>query len=257
METGIVQDLRRTALAGLTLNDRRILEIGPLDRPIVGRSASPHVFYLDHCSTEALRAKYRDDPVVNKNAIVDVDFVAADGSVSDATIGTAKFDLIVAAHVIEHVPNLVGWLSDIASALNEGGTLALVVPDRRYTFDRFRRLTPRHWIREAAVNNYQRPGLRNVVDHFSNAVRISSADVWEGKDVSDAPHFHDAGIVQRATNDWQVGAYIDCHSWVFESDSFPDLVGWIAEEFGVPLRLAHLVPPIRGQLEFYAQLRKL
>ena len=251
------EDLRALALEGLDLANRKILEIGPLDRPVVARSADREVFYLDHCSTEQLRTKYEGNPVIRKDGIVQVDFVSEDGSLSKAAIGDHRFDCIVASHVIEHVPNLVGWLSDACDALTPGGVLALVIPDRRYTFDHFRRTTPRAWIEAAYVEDYKRPGLDQVSDHFCNVARIEAADIWAGRDVSQALRHHDGRSLSGAIADWNTGAYIDCHSWVFEHDSFAELVGWIGDRFSVNLSLRKITAPVRGQLEFYAQLVKV
>src|SRR5437868_3008097 len=44
-------------------------------------------------------------------------------------------DYVVASHVIEHVPDLIGWLAEVREALEPGGELRLAVPDRRYTLD--------------------------------------------------------------------------------------------------------------------------
>lgn len=249
-------DLRALALEGLELRNRKILEIGPLDRPIVARANDRQVFYLDHCSTPQLKAKYESNPAIRQDGIVEVDFVSQDGSLSKAAIGDLSFDCIVASHVIEHVPNLVGWLSDCCAALTPGGALALVIPDRRYTFDHFRRTTPRAWIEAAHVGDYKRPGLDQVCDHFGNVAKIDTADVWAGRDVSQAPRHHDARWLSAAIADWNAGAYIDCHSWVFEHDGFAELIGWISTRFSINLKLRKITPPVRGQLEFYAQLIK-
>jgi SAM-dependent methyltransferase len=248
------EDMRSLALHGLKLRNRRILEIGPLDRPIVAKAADREVFYLDHCSTEELRAKYQDNPAVAKDRIVAVDLVSADGSLSKAALGDLCFDCIVASHVIEHVPNLVGWLNDGCAALAPGGVLALVIPDRRYTFDYFRRPTPRAWIEAAHLGDYKRPGLDQVCDHFANVAKVETADIWAGRDVLQAPRHHEARWLAAAIDDWRAGAYIDCHSWVFEYESFSELVGWICDRFSVNLQLRKVIPPVRGQLEFYAQL---
>jgi SAM-dependent methyltransferase len=248
------QDLRRLALQDLELKNRTILEIGPLDRPIIAKAPDYRVFYLDHCSTEELRAKYEGNPVIRKDRIAEVDFVSLDGSLSKAAIGDNSFDRIVASHVIEHVPNLVGWLSDCCAALTPGGVLALVIPDRRYTFDFFRRTTPRAWIEAAHLGNYKRPGLDQVCDHFGNVAKIDTADIWAGRDVSQAPRHHDADSLSRAIADWNLGGYIDCHSWVFEYDGFAELIAWISERFSLNLKLRKIIPPVSGQLEFYAQL---
>ena len=53
--------------------------------------------------TEELE-KYADDPSVDVERIVPVDFVCRDGNIVEATLGNT-FDYVVASHVIEHTPN--------------------------------------------------------------------------------------------------------------------------------------------------------
>ncbi|WP_337271403.1 class I SAM-dependent methyltransferase [Oryzifoliimicrobium ureilyticus] len=248
-------DMRSLALKGLDLQKKSVLEIGPLDRPIVQRGMAKEVFYLDHCSTDDLRQKYASEPHVDKSRIAEVDFVSNDGRLTPSLF-PRKFDVVVASHVIEHVPNLVGWLADIADVLSSGGHLALVVPDCRFTFDKFRRPTPRHWIAEAHFNDARRPELQNVIDHFSNVAHINANDVWQKKDVTEARRIHSTGDVASAIQQWHAGAYLDCHSWVFTRDTFPSLIDWLTSNYHIPLVLSEISGPVYGQLEFYVQLKR-
>ena len=115
------------------------LEIGALTTPLLTPALGP-VEYADHLSTAGLREKYRDDPNVDIGGIVEVTYVLGDRRMPAVT-GTDRFHHVAASHVIEHAPNLIGWLEDIRSVLRPGGVLALVVPDKRYTFDVTRRVS--------------------------------------------------------------------------------------------------------------------
>lgn len=53
-----------------------------------------------------------------------------------------SLDYVVSSHVLEHVANPVAALAEWYRVLRPGGTIYMVVPDRRYTFDRPRPLTP-------------------------------------------------------------------------------------------------------------------
>lgn len=70
---------------------------------------------------------------------IDVDLQR--GSLVEQCRDLAPFDYAVASHVFEHLPNPVGWLRDVAALLVPRGVIALAVPDRRFTFDFFRRET--------------------------------------------------------------------------------------------------------------------
>ncbi|WP_044156709.1 class I SAM-dependent methyltransferase, partial [Escherichia coli] len=80
----------------------------------------------------------------------------------EITKEVGEFDLIVASHVIEHVPDLIGWLKDAISVLKVGGTLALVVPDKRFTFDILRPLATYREVAAAHKEARHRPGLRCI-----------------------------------------------------------------------------------------------
>jgi SAM-dependent methyltransferase len=53
-----------------------------------------------------------------------------------------SLDYVASSHVLEHVANPVAALFEWARVVRHGGILYLVVPDRRYTFDHRRELTP-------------------------------------------------------------------------------------------------------------------
>src|SRR5262249_29263731 len=156
--------------------------------------------------------------------IVDVDYVVKkDQSLHDATTEGQPFDYVIASHVIEHVPNPLGWMADAARTLRPGGLLSLVVPDRRYCFDINRVDTQmRDWIdwylRDAKV-----PTSGQLFDFFANVVTIDggvdTAGIWEGTadydgvrraDVPDA----DIAAFGICAAQHGSGEYIDVHSSV-------------------------------------------
>ncbi len=68
-------------------------------------------------------------------------------------------DLLVASHVIEHVPDLITWLREIASVLKPTGQARLAIPDRRYTFDLLRVETQ---LRTSSTPIWGAPGCRSL-----------------------------------------------------------------------------------------------
>ena len=250
-----VADSRHFAIKGLDLSDKSVLEIGALTRPIVARGAARAVSYMDHASTDALHEKYRHEPSIDVDAIVAVDFVAHDGRIA-SNVGAQKFDVVVAAHVVEHVPDLIGWLEEAESILEPGGVIALIVPDKRYTFDVCRRLSPRREVEAAYREKRTRVGLWNVMDHFTNAVAANTAALWARPEsaIEFAPT-HTPDDVQRAIEIWNAGHYVDCHAWVFTPDHFLELMTWAFDAFSIPLRVSRFIDTQVGDLEFYVQLQ--
>ena len=97
---------------GIDVATMRGLEFGPLANPRVRKHEGP-IFYLDHMSTEQLRHKYAENETLRPNigSLVEVDFVQHSGiRLADAVGDSAPFDYMIASHVAEHIPNLIGWL---------------------------------------------------------------------------------------------------------------------------------------------------
>lgn len=90
----------------------KILEVGPSFNPIAPKSEGWQSFVVDHATKEGLVEKYRPDPTVDTDKIEEVDFIWQQGylheSIPDSQLGT--FDACIESHVIEHIPDLIGFL---------------------------------------------------------------------------------------------------------------------------------------------------
>ena len=75
------------------------------------------------------------DPNVDVRNLVNVDFVLEQGPLREIAANEAPFDYAIASHVFEHLPDPIGWLTELHSLLSPGGVIALAIPDKRYTFD--------------------------------------------------------------------------------------------------------------------------
>ncbi len=146
------------------------VEIGALNRPAVTRDDAD-VRYLDHVDTAGLRRKYHDDPAVDVSQIVDVDHVWQGEPLSTVIGDDARLDFFVASHVIEHVPNLIGWLNEVHGVLRPGGRLLLIVPDKRFTFDARRRCTELTDVIEDYLEDRRRPSCRHIFGQLSKRRR--------------------------------------------------------------------------------------
>lgn len=127
-----IEARRKILFAAIPHLDTKIgVEIGPLCYPTLTKDES-NVLYLDRTSTSQLRSMFSND--YPGEHIVEVDVVSEDMPLQNVLAGR-KFDYFIANHVIEHVPDLIGWLKDIHGLLNDGGFVFLAVPDKRFTFD--------------------------------------------------------------------------------------------------------------------------
>jgi len=169
-------DGRAHALRGIDLRVSPGVEIGPLTRPLV-RKDEAEVYYIDRASAAELRAYHRHNPEIDVDAIVEVDFVWGERTLSQCVSGR-RLDWCFAGHVVEHVPDLIGWLAEVEEILRPGGILSLIVPDRRYSFDYLRRTSVLSEAIEAHLMRLRRPSSRQVHDQVANSVAVDTARMW-------------------------------------------------------------------------------
>lgn len=237
----------------------RGLEIGPLDRPFLAR-ADVDVRYADLFPREQLMANHQGTPGHTVEDIPEIDYPLWDGTrmrtVAEAAAAGAPFDWAYASHVIEHVPDVIGWLQELASLVAEDGALVLVVPDRRYCFDAHRPPTTVGEMLLAHQHGDTIPSVRAVYDHFRTAVRASAHELWKGQIPSIDARVHDLALVKDQLARAEKGEYLDCHVWTFTDSSF---VGQIDElrALGVIDWWVESIQPVpREELEFCAVLRR-
>jgi len=248
-------DRRGKVLRGIDPTTEVGLEVGPLDRPAVAREIGT-VYYIDHADTDTLRRKYGDDPSVSTQRIVDVDFVWGQETLQELLAPVAPLDYAIASHVIEHVPDLVGWLKEVSEVLRDGGLLSLVIPDKRFTFDYFRDGSSPAEAVEAYFRNSSRPSPGQVFDHYSTVVFLEAQQAWTGDPGNPERKFSDE-IAWTMCQQAAEGEYVDVHCWVFTPGSFVDMLRNLANlgltEFG----LKDYFLTQRNDNEFFVTLERL
>lgn len=252
-----VMERRKARLLGnYRVAGKRGVEVGPLSRPVVRRDEA-EVYYVDHCSTEELKAKYSGDHA-HIEGIEDVDFVWRDQPLVDLIGDKAPLDFIIAAHVIEHVPDLRGWLGEMHDALKVGGRLLLIVPDKRFTFDFYRRLSSFEEVTQAWQEKRRRPGLRIVMDHFANVVTANTWALWDDYRTAEGQQYHHGPeFLEMAMRQHAEGQYVDVHAWVFTPWHFMHLMSRMVREMGLKFDLKFFMTTQDHDLEFYVQLERV
>lgn len=198
------------------------LEIGPSFNPLARKADGYCVDTLDHADASALRAKYRDGGV-NVDRIEEVDFVWRGEPLSETLGRRDWYDWIIASHVIEHTPDLVGFLVECQTLLRDAGRLILVVPDKRYCFDHFQSLSSTGDALDAHQLGRTQPSPGRVFDHHANAVSKGRRGVlaWHRHAPGAMRFVHDMAGARGAWRNAQAGSeYIDVHNWHFTLESF-------------------------------------
>jgi SAM-dependent methyltransferase len=229
----------------------RVLEIGALDNPTFRRELGDSVSFVDYFSTDELRAKHANNPKRNVGRMADVDYVLKGAALTDA-VGD-RFDVIVANHVIEHVPDLIGWLGQLRALLTDGGSLFLSVPDRRFTFDYFRPVSVAPAIQRAHEEQLLAPSKWQRIEASYFHQRIDVAALWAG----DHPTFRARRALAEVTREVEAeiaaGIYRDAHCWVFTADSFTDCLLDLGDL--CPFTISTIAPPRVNTSEFWVLLQ--
>ena len=232
----------RDRLLSLVDLTRPGLEIGALDHPMVERSMGP-VEYVDRAATPELRRWAQ--PHTDVAAIVEVDHVWGDQTLAECVGKRGGYAYVLTSHVIEHVPDLYGWLGEIAEVLEPGGVGGFIVPDKRYTFDAPRRTSTPAEMVEAYVRRLRRPSPRQVFDHhfsFRDAENTTEPDPKRILEVA------------RLAHD---GEYVDSHCWVFTPRTLLAGLDMASRLDVLPFEIVALEGTPPGSHEFLLALRRL
>jgi ectoine hydroxylase-related dioxygenase (phytanoyl-CoA dioxygenase family) len=234
------------------------LEIGALDRPIVSLNEG-RIRYVDWTTTEELKRSRANDPTVNVDAIVPVHYVWGKRTLTEAVGEDAPVDYVVASHMVEHVPDLIGWLQEVAAVLKPGGIVSFIVPDKRYTFDRLRPVSQPAEMVEAFLEKRRKPSFRQIFEHYALHTRVDLKAAWEGQ-VDDAllTRVHDERHALQVCRDAQTkDDYVDSHCWVFTPESFVTVLRALTEMDLLDFRVVEFFPTVRGEMDFFVTLERM
>lgn len=231
----------------------RALEIGPSLNPILPKAEGYDVDVLDHVDQAGLVAKYGVYGL-DTSVIEPVDFVWHGGSLVDA-VKNARYDAIVAAHVIEHAPDFIQFLADCSAILTRAGALHLLVPDKRYCFDFFQPLTDVAKV----LGDHRAKRTRHSFESFYRAgahVNNPHAIAWDQHGLGDPrfPHGDPRAIRDFAERCSTTAQYEDMHENYFTPMSFMMLIDELRYLGETDLAVT-LLSRARG-CEFLAVLRK-
>ena len=208
-------------LRSLVDTSGRGLEIGPGFNPLFPKSEGWNIETLDHASAEDLRRKYAGAPGVDLDRLETVDHVSTGASVLQAVGERGRFRFVVASHVIEHTTDLVGFLKDCEALLEDGGVIALAVPDKRFCFDALRPLASTGQVLQAHLEGRVRHTPGQLFDEVAYNVLRGDALAW-GADAPGELRFFRAldDARQLFEQSQRSDAYHDIHAWQFTPSSF-------------------------------------
>lgn len=246
----------------LPLQTGKGAEIGPLNMPTISKDEA-NVLYVDHLDTEGLKAKYKH----LGDSIAPVDCISGDGGLKEALAAHAPLDYILGSQVMEHTPDPIRWLQDIADLLCEGGLLSIALPTREMTFDLLRQESSAGQMLSAYYAGHAIPEPGRVYDHHALTRAINTPHITKASLTPDEVFAAKGGVtpfkvtgnhmalVEKARS----GEYLDVHVWVFTDWSFLMEMAQLAGDGFIPFGLRQFYPTgggDRGDSSFVAVLEK-
>ncbi len=228
------------------------LEVAPYFDPFIHKKDHPQLYYTDYCCNEQLVEKARHNPSYIEGSLPRIDFVWRPGQALRACVPLdISFDYAVASHVLEHVPNPIGWMNQVLDTMPLGGRFALFLPDRRANLDRDRNLTTFGelvglWAAQPSV-----PTPAQVADFLAHTVDLDPEALCAGKPGSS--HYRDDEVVSLTRHVAETGQYIDAHCTVWEPQSFVAVIERVCRAGLMDVEISQTVD---DHLEFAVVLTK-
>jgi SAM-dependent methyltransferase len=207
-------EVRREFVFRTARRDATVLEIGPAHNAILPKRDGFRTKIVDYLDRDGLVEKYRAFKQYDPDSIEEVDYVIAVGEPMPLAIAE-RFDLVLASHVLEHSVSVIDFINDCASLLAPGGVVSLIVPDHRYTFDRFRERASIGRVIDAADQPRRTHSVGTLAEFSLNAVRHRGATSWAAGHQGRYTFVHDLDEVRRNIERARGTEYIDVHDWVF------------------------------------------
>jgi predicted SAM-dependent methyltransferase len=239
-----------------------VLEIGAMDMP---------TFYPDEVSIEFLDY-YTNEEFASLSAagklsrplesLMPVEIVAKEKYFSSAT--HKKYDLIIANHVIEHVPDLISWLRELQNLLKVDGWIFLAIPDKRYTFDYNRAVTSVVEIYRRYVEDAKSPDIYTIADYFYLQRDVRIDDFWKSNTVelenklSKSTYTFSEALKRAKVSVNGFESHVNIHCNVFSAPTFKETwsaIDSIAPITGMTLKLKELVDVMTDANEFWVLLQ--
>ncbi len=212
------------------------IEVGPLHRPFNLKGLPiTNIQYVDCLSEDELRIKY---PELSDCKLTRIDIV--DDGEKLSKISEESLDFIIAKNFIEHARNPIGTIESWLSKLRKGGTIFMVVPDKRRIFDKKRPLTK--------------------LEHFIEDYNLCENE----RRIRDREHFWEWSTLVAKVPEWQVKEYtgrlidrdFSIHFHTFTLQTFLELVHYLKNEMSFPIEITACADTLRDGHEFVVVLSR-
>lgn len=152
------RDLGRVAMAEAYIRGEGI-EVGAFNSPLPVPEGVK-VRYVDIAPAEELEGHAHGLEIVTPDIVDDAQTLK--------TVEDSSQDFVIACHIIEHTEDPIGAVGNWLRVLKPGGVLFLAIPDKRFTFDVERDVTPF----EHLLRDHEEGPAWSRQDHYEEVARL-------------------------------------------------------------------------------------
>jgi SAM-dependent methyltransferase len=239
----------RQAFASIITPDMSALEISPFAAPLL---RGPNVSYCDVFEHEELKRRAVGCGL-NPDLVPHIHYTLKRMSLDEIP---RQFDTILSSHSIEHQPDLISHLHQVEQRLREGGRYFVLIPDKRYNFDRYNAVSTIADVIQAHEEKRLVHTLKSIITYYALRVHNDPGKHWSERDAERPPV--EPKKVRDAIDEWRSanGGYLDTHAWYFTPDSFREIVDLLRLLNFISLTTERLYGTRFGSNEFWVILKK-
>jgi|GEM_PF-1733535 len=239
-----------------------IMEIGPRSNPFLKKDEYKDVYYADIRNVDGINDFYKKVFVKEelipfvKEELVPIDYVIK-GTYLE-TVGEKRFSAVFSSHVIEHTADIIRHLEEVSQILEQDGHYVICIPDKRYTFDYFRDITPFRDAYDVYING-NNALKRLTFDHSLMADKnLSDLRQYLIHSVSFREIAIDETVINKAFEEVKImnDNIGRAHYWVFTFPSFLALLRDCLRLNILPYTLEYAEGTTLMSNEFYIVLKK-
>lgn len=229
---------------------KSILEIGPFANPCF---SGKNVKYFDVLNHDQLHQRAKEHKISESRIPKLIHYVDTKG---DLSIIDDTFDLVFSSHCVEHQPDLISHFSDLSCLIGDSGSIAFIIPDKRYCFDYFIPESDVATIISAHLERHTLHTQINFLRHRMLTTHNNPIDHWN--------HCHgelefNSDKFDATRKEWEgnMHKYIDVHAWQFTPDSFLKIMHSLRKLGLTDLSVLSIFNTPRNHNEFCVYLGKV
>lgn len=192
----------------ISLNGKSLLEIGAQAAPTILKDEAD-IDYLDYETKEESCKKNFPENQKIWEKVVETDIIVESDDYCKYT--RKRYDCVIANHVIEHTDDVILWLQSISKLLKKDGVLFLTIPDKKYSFDKYRPNTSFSHI----IADYLLGGKRSIKEHIIE-IGVLYDEEYVNKEMNPAKYLNKKFFEEQIKRSKWVGL----HRHVFEPENF-------------------------------------